>query len=71
MQEEFQSLAEEATRDVMAVIKSEKYLFTNNGNYMKTLNKMKAYVLRKNGEFYDPAADARDASDEVECLQML
>ena len=71
MQEEFQSLAEEATQDVMAVIKSEKYLFTNNGHYMKTLNKMKAYVLRKNSGVDDPAADARDASDEVECLQML
>ena len=61
IQEELDQLAQEATANAINVIKSEKYVFTNNNAYMKLLNKMKQYVMRKqNGR-----TDARDAKDEV------
>ena len=47
IQEELDSLAQQATANAMYIIKSEKHVFTNNAGYMKLLNKMKAYVMRK------------------------
>ena len=49
----------------MNVIKSEKYVFTNNNAYMKLLNKKKECVMRKQNGHTDEDADARDAKDEV------
>ena len=65
IQEELDQLAQEATANAMNVIKSEKYVFTNNNAYMKLLNKMKEYVMRKQIGHTDEDADARDAKDEV------
>ena len=77
IQEELDSLAQQATANAMYVIKSEKHVFTNNAAYMKLLNKMKAYVMRKqDGEAKSGFAvaynDARDAEDEVHscCLPL-
>lgn len=47
IQEELESLAKQATANAMNTIKCEKHVFTNNNSYMQLLNKMKAFVLRK------------------------
>lgn len=47
IQEELESLAEQATANAMNIIKCEKHVFTNNNSYMQLLNKMKAFVLCK------------------------
>ena len=65
VQEKLDKLAQEATANAMNVIKSEKYVFTNNDGYMKLLNKMKEYVMRKQDGSSDADAYARDAQDEV------
>jgi len=49
----------------MNVIKSEKYVFTNNDGYMKLLNKMKAYVMRKEAGRRTAADVAADTKDEL------
>ncbi|DBA97858.1 TPA: hypothetical protein ACH3X3_012722 [Trebouxia sp. C0006] len=64
IQEELDQLAQEATANAMNVIKSEKYVFTNNNAYMKLLNKKKECVMRKQNGHTDEDADARDAKDE-------
>ncbi len=65
IQEELDQLAQEATANALNLIKSEKYVFTNNNGYMKLLDKMKEYVMRKQNGHTDEDADARDAKDEV------
>lgn len=45
VQEQLDSLALQATTNAMYVVKGEKHVFTNNGSYMKTLDKMKKYVM--------------------------
>lgn len=71
IQEELEGLAEQATANAMYIIKSEKHVFTNNAGYMKLLNKMKAYVMRKQGGKagydHDAAADAKDEVNKC-CL---
>ena len=44
MQEELESLAQQATTNAIYVVKGEKHVFTNNGSYMKLLEKMKTHV---------------------------
>lgn len=78
IQEELHSLAQQATANAMYIIKSEKHVFTNNAGYMKLLNKMKAYVMRKQDggdakrDFRLAYNDATDAEDEVNvcCLPL-
>lgn len=65
IQEELDNLARQATANAMNVIKSEKYVFTNNDGYMKLLNKMKAYVMRKEAGLRTAADVAADTKDEV------
>lgn len=65
IQEELDNLARQATANAMNVIKSEKYVFTNNDGYMKLLNKMKAYVMRKEAGRRTAADVAADTKDEV------
>jgi len=65
IQEELDNLARQATANAMNVIKSEKYVFTSNDGYMKLLNKMKAYVMRKEAGLRTAADVAADTKDEV------
>ncbi len=65
IQEELDNLARQATANAMNVIKSEKYVFTNNDGYMKLLNKMKAYVMRKEAGRRTAADVAADTKDEL------
>ena len=58
IQEELDQLPQEATANAMNVIKSEKYVFTNNNGYMKLLNKMKEYVMRKQNRSCDEHVEA-------------
>ncbi len=58
IQEELDKLAQEATANAMNLIKSEKYVFTNNNGYMKLLNKMKEYVMRKQNGSSDEHVEA-------------
>ncbi len=68
IQEELDLLAQQATTNAMYIIKSEKHVFTNNAGYMKLLNKMNAFVMRRRDGSNDPEADARDAADEVQLM---
>ena len=65
IQEELDNLARQAIANAMNVIKSEKYVFTSNDNYMKLLNKMKAYVMRKKIGNRRPPEVAADNKDVV------
>ncbi|DBA70035.1 TPA: hypothetical protein ACH3X2_012332, partial [Trebouxia sp. C0005] len=60
IQEKLDKLAQEATANAMNVVKSEKYVFTNNNGYMKLLNKMKTYVMRKQNGSGDTVTDFED-----------
>lgn len=65
IQEKLDKLAQEATANAMNVVKSEKYVFTNNNGYMKLLNKMKTYVMRKQNGSGDTVTDFEDEVNEL------
>ncbi len=65
IQEELDNLARQAIANAMNVVKSEKYVFTSNDGYMKLLNNMKAYVMRKTTLGRTYAEVAADNTDEV------
>ena len=64
MQEQLESLAQQATTNAMYVVKGEKHVFTNNGSYMKTLCKMKKHVMDQKQENQLSEAETNSGAGE-------